>query len=318
MLKKMKSAFGGKKILLLLLLLAFILPLKTFASVSTVVVSYPGTPGPIFSQANIAPGDSFTKPVTVTNNSSTNQQFKFKATATDPIGILSDKITIQVVNTGTGLEKYNNTLAKLYADGEINLDVLAPTTPTQYNFMAKFDETAGNEYQGLSERFDLTIGFAAAPTTNPATVGGGISNPANPLLALAGFLGFTPTTVTTTTETPAVAGTENQNEVKGNEDHEKGITKTCFWWWIIALILAAVLAIYGVYLSKSKRETWFGQLWYIWPVILGIAAWIGHHFLHDSFRATWYCNWYWLVVLVELLIGYIIYRLVIREQERQV
>jgi hypothetical protein len=253
----------------------------------------------------------------VTNNSTTNEQFKFQATATTPAGILADKITLRVVNIGTSVEKYNNTLANLYADGEINLDVLAPATPTQYNFMAKFDENTGNEYQGLSERFDLTIGFAATPTTNPATAGG-VSNPANPLLALAGFLGFMPTTVTTvaTTETPTVAGTENQNKVKGNEDHETGITKLCPWWWIITLILAAVLAVYGLYISKSKRETWFGRLWYVWPVILGIVAWIGHYFLHDGFRATWYCNWYWLVVLIELIIAYIIYRLVIRERER--
>ncbi|MFA5197428.1 MAG: hypothetical protein WC437_03310 [Patescibacteria group bacterium] len=288
-----------KKILFALLLSLFI-PAFTLAASNVSVVG----PNPIFNETNLAPGDTITKTITVTNNSSTNEQFKFQATSTTPVGILADKINIRVVNTDTSIEKYNNSLASLYSDGEINLDVLAPATPVQYNFIATFDENAGNDYMGLSEKFDLTIGFAATPSTNPAT-DGGVSTPANPLTAFAGFLGFTSTTVTTT-DTPSVAGAETAAqtpEVKGNENgNVRGSSdKVCPWWWIVGLVLILLLAFIGGIIRAVKPDNIIRKYYYIWPIALGLVAWVAHYFLHKGYQETWFCQWYWLLII--LIIG---------------
>jgi len=307
-----------KKILCLLLLGLF-LPTIAFAA-STVDVAYSGAPSPIFTEAYLAPGDTTTKTITVTSNSAVNEQFKFQASATIPVGLLADKVNIRVVNIDTAIEKYNDSLASLYSAGEVNLDVLAPASPVRYNFIATFDPSAGNEYMGLSEKFDLTIGFAVTPTTNPTTVEGG-SNPANPLTAFAGFLGFVPTTVTTT-DVPAVAGVETvaeTSEVKGDEKENNNVRgssdKVCPWWWIIALALAVVLAFVGGVIRAVRDDNFIRKYYLVWPALFGVIAWIAHYFLHGGYQPTWFCNNYWLAMLLEVLIAYILYQLVLRKKD---
>lgn len=300
-----------KKILFALVL--FFIPTLTLAA-STVSVA---GPNPIFAETNIAPGYEVSKTITVTNNSSTNQQFKFQATATNSSS-LKDVIFLKISSTTRTM--YNGTLANLYNVGEVNLDALAPSVPTDYTFNARFDENAGNEYMGKSETFDLTIGFAATPTTNPATTGG-TSNPAGPLAALAGALGFTPTTVTTT-DNPAVAGAETKkddSDVKGDDTGEvRGSSdKTCPWWWIVALILAIALAFVGGVLRAVREDNFIRKYYLVWPAAFGVVAWVAHYFLHKGYQATWFCNNYWLVILLEVMIAYVFYQLLLSQKKKQ-
>ena len=301
------------KKLLFTLILSLFLPTFAFAA-STVDVSYPGAPGPIFSETNLAPEDTVTKTVTVTSNSTVNEQFKFQVSATTPIGILADKINIRVVNIDTAIEKYNNSLTNLYSAGEINLDILAPSSPARYNFIATFDPNAGNEYMGLSENFDLTIGFAATPTTNPAT-DGGTSSPASPFATFASFLGFTPTTVTTT-DTPAVAGAETvaeTPEVRGSEDTPGEVRgssdKICPWWWIVGLISIIILAFIGGIIRAVTKDNFIRKFYYLWPIVIGIVAGIAHYFLHQGYQETWFCHWYWLLMILLAVLAETIYYL---------
>jgi hypothetical protein len=306
-----------KKIIKSLLLACFAVFLPAFTFAANVEVDYGTAPGPLFAETNIAPGHTASKIVKVTNNSSTNQQFKFQATAVKT-GTLSEMINLKVVNIGTGDTKYKNNFKNLYNGEEINLDVLAPSTPTDYMFTVHFDESADNNWQNQTETFDLKIGFAATPTANPATTSG-TSNPAGPLAALAGALGFTPTTVTTT-DNPTVAGVETQTdkEVKGSEDlfADSPNDMTCPWWWTVALVLAVVLLVVGWIIKIVNKQSFIRKYYLIWPGLFATIAWLTHYFLHKGYQATWYCDNFWLIVIIEAVFAYVLYLLLLKKELR--
>lgn len=292
------------KMLKFALLLIFLLPGLTFAA-GNVTVSYPGAPAPLFDVSAMAPGYSITKTLSVTNNSTVNQDFKFTVNDTDAAHSLSDKITFQVVDATTSSEKYFGTLSSLFSAGEVNLGSIAPSATESYNFIATFDENAGNEYMGLVEQFDLAVGFAAAQT------------PTNIVERVSSVLGFTTsqTQVTVTDNAPEVAGvttddntaddTSNQT-VKGAED--SSLAKACPWWWILLLLLAVATAGISYVNYRKDKEP---KYWYAWPLLFGVVAYFLHWNLHKGFADTIYCDWFWaldLVVIALITAGYKVLR----------
>lgn len=229
---------------------------------------------------------------------------------------------MKITRVSTGAEKYNGTLSDLYSAGKVSLDVLAPDVPTLYNFTVTMNPDAGNAYMGLTEKFDMDIGFDATPTSQRATTGG-TSAPAGLLRSVATSLGFTPApTAVVTTETPTVAGaqTEETPAVKGAEDADaKGSADiTCPWWWIVALVLAVAYAFIGGVIRALEPEKFLRKYYYVWPPVLAVIAWGSHHYLHGTFQATWFCNNYWLVMLVMALLGEIAFAWIVRPRNSRV
>ena len=285
-------------------------PVITLAA-GNVTISYLGAPAPLFNITNMAPGDSFTKTLTVTNNSTANQTLKFTVGNTGTVGLLSDKITLKVINAATSAEKYNSTLLSLFSAGEVNLDSIAPSGLTNYDFTVTFDKDAGNEYMGLAQQFDLTVGFTAAQT--PITL----------VQRIGSALGLTPspTPVAVTDNAPVVAGATTDNSTV--DQGVKGVTttaseKTCPWWWIIALVYLAATAFLGGVIRAQDPEKWVRKYRLAWPAVMGVAAWLLHLWLHNDFAATWFCNNYWLIMLIIAILGEATYGYLLRDKGRTV
>jgi len=117
---------------------------------------------PLFSEADIAPGDSTTKWVRVTNHTVETQVIGVMATNTYDCGgdpyCLADVLDIEIKEGATTL--YTNTLAGFFSDGGVVLSNLAGSdTQTQYDVTVSFPVPIENEYQNLATQFDLIFGF---------------------------------------------------------------------------------------------------------------------------------------------------------------
>lgn len=301
MLSKAKSVFGGKRTIISLLLATFIFIPSLSLAATAVQVEYPESPDPIFEITNMSPGQTFNRFITATNNATTNQLFKFSVSPVGDVGTLAPQLAISVINTKTNVTKFEGSLAELYSVDEVNLDVLAPGVPTIYDFVATMNAAAGNTYMGLTEKFDMVVGFDATPTSQRATTGG-TSAPAGLLTSLATSLGFASADSgaaiagAQTGETPAVKGAEDA-VVKGSGD------VACPWWWIAALVLAVVLSFLGGVIRALEPEKFLRKYYYIWPPVLAAIAWTSHYYLHSNLQATWFCSNYWLVVLLLTVLG---------------
>lgn len=137
-----------------------------------------------------------------------------------------------------------------------------------------------------------------APTTTPVTV--------TPVVA-------------TATDTPAVAAAEEEEpaveeektvdlpEVKAAVDDPKDEEDVCPWWWIVGLILVLVLAGYSLLLKAMNKDYFLRKYYLVWPPLAAVIAWIFHYFLHQGHKATVWCDWYWLVMLVIGGLGMLLY-----------
>ena len=297
-----------KKALFCLPLLLFF-PVATLAA-SSVSLSYPGAPGPLFSESGIYAGQEITKTVTINNGSAETTQISFHTTASTNPSSLKDKITL-TVKKGLDTVMPEKTLSDLYSSGDIVLGNVNVGESVNFDFVAKLDPNLGNEYQNMSESFDMNMVYIGQtpPPTNPVS---------RVLLAAATALGFNPLNTTAITPTPTVAGVETQadKEVKGSEDliADSPYDMTCPWWWIVGLIFIATLAIYSLYIIKRRKENWFVRFWYIWPFVFAFVAWFAHYVLEKTdlifnraLIPIWPCHWYWficigLAVIADLII----------------
>lgn len=318
-----------RKILLLSTIILLILPLQ-IAKAGGIVIDYPGKPGPLFSVSNWAPGDATGSTVTITNTDSVSQKIGFKLENANPNGILADMITLKVRNNPGGSVRYSGSLKSLVSSGELELDTIAPSAQVKYDFEAEFDPSAGNAYQGLSETFDMSIGFIATPAPGPGPgpvpgppiifpfVSGGVTGFGR-ILGIGGTVAGATTEATEISPEGGIAGATTEKEAEGEEkDTGTAGVRTCPWWAIVAICLAVVLVVYGLYIEKKKiKEHRLPRYWYMWPAVFGLIAWIAHYFLHDAYRATWFCDWFWLIVLIEVIVAYIFYKFILKVEEAE-
>jgi len=311
MLKKLKSAYCRKKILFALLI-SSIIPATAFAA--GVTLTYPGSPGPLFNETNMAPGQEIIKAVTIDNGSTEVTQISFRMMGSLVAKDLRDKVTLSVKN-GTDTVVTEKTLTDIYGSGQIVLGNIQPGDSAEYDFIAKLDEELGNEYMGKSEQFDMTMTFVGQtpPPANPV---------ARILNTAAQTLGFNPNQAAVIAPTPEVAGaTTNDNAVKGTADTSSKTQSTCPWWLVVAIVLAVALALYGFvlrYADQSKKIVY--SILYFLPVVFAIIALGAHFYLQNSgdYKPTIFCDYFWLIVLVETLLAYTFYYYFINKTKKPV
>lgn len=304
-----------KSIFIFMLIVIFMPATALAAGIS---INYPGYPGPLFNVTNIKPGDTYTKTITVTNDNAITENLGLKITSTTT-GILADAILITIRDGATNGIIDIRSISGYVSAGEIPLGTLAPSTSKDYVLIANFDSNYGNAYQGLTETFDMSLGFIGTPAG--PTAPGGTGNLLTRLgTAVSGFSGFTPTVQGATLTAPEVAG-EVRGDTKGEDSREQtGITRTCPWWWIIGLILLAVLAFIGGVIKAMPEYHFVRKFYYAWPILLGILAWVLHYYLHNGYTATWFCNNYLLVIVIITLLAEVLYITLVKrskEEERK-
>lgn len=113
---------------------------------------------PLFYEANFFPGDTVSRWVKVTNNTTEVQPIATQAVnVSDPDG-LSEMFHLQIKEAGQ--IRYSDTLANFFSAGEVFLSNLAGNgTQTQYDYKATFYPATGNPYQGKYLAFDIIVGF---------------------------------------------------------------------------------------------------------------------------------------------------------------
>jgi len=120
-------------------------------------LTYPGQPGPLFNETNLAPLDSITRQITVKNLTSSTQ--KFALNLQNLLGVPDDKLaavlTAQIIRDSNIL--YSNKLSA-FKDTETFLENIPASTTYVYDIKVTMDDV-GNDYQGQEIKFDLVFGW---------------------------------------------------------------------------------------------------------------------------------------------------------------
>lgn len=122
---------------------------------------------PLFTIGNMAPGEMEDRDVEITNNAPSSRPLAIKGVEGTSSGNLKDVLEIRISDGGgdlyggtTGIK----TLTQFFIDSlnpdGISLLTLASSEVKTLNIEVKFQETAGNEYQGTSISFDIIFGVA--------------------------------------------------------------------------------------------------------------------------------------------------------------
>ena len=138
-------------------------------------------PGPLFSASQVwYPGESLTKTVRITNNSSSSQSFGTRATNNNTSGDLDMVTNLSLVRVSTADLIWSGSLSNFYTLGELDLGIYAPGAFEDYDFIVSMPLTVSNEYQNKETVFDLLLGFLGTETiVSPTTIteegGGGVA-----------------------------------------------------------------------------------------------------------------------------------------------
>lgn len=124
----------------------------------------------LFDVSNAAPGDSFSKEFTVTNNEGTEKSLHIYSREVGNIN-LRGVLDVSIIGGSSPLNlSMEDFLALPNTDTlENKFDVLGPNETKQYNIAIVFDPSAGNVYQGKTLTFDITFGVIKSGQVLSAT-----------------------------------------------------------------------------------------------------------------------------------------------------
>lgn len=132
---------------------------------------------PLFADTDFFPGKSISRSIIIENtdnvshtigintNNLTTQQTPSFADIID-ITITRDGMPIYGADSATG----KKTLSNFFADDIVNLNKLSPGENAVFDFSLQMEDTAGDEYQGQTVRFDLLTGIDSMRFTTIPTV----------------------------------------------------------------------------------------------------------------------------------------------------
>lgn len=166
------SLFTNRSVFLLGLLLWLVLPLSVLAS--DIEVVFEATP--LFSNANIIPGDSVARTITVTNNTPNSQPVYFTFDNFFDTGLAEVmNFTIEADST----KYFDDSLDELQRITPLSLLSLPAGDSVTFILTASLPDTVGNLYQVTTVGFDIIIGFVGGQSqadTPARRSGGGRSN----------------------------------------------------------------------------------------------------------------------------------------------
>jgi len=120
---------------------------------------------PLFDDANLAPGDSVSRWVTVKNSDSAPRAVSMQFYDTDKGGFgllgknLASQFNFEIKKNGASV--YSKKLDAAFDESEIAMNSsLAAGADEKYDFILSFDAAAGNDYQDKQLSFSICVGFA--------------------------------------------------------------------------------------------------------------------------------------------------------------
>jgi hypothetical protein len=142
-----------------------------FVKAADFEVSFEATP--LFLNADVKPGDSTTRSVTITNLETDNEAVYASPTNTFDTGLAP--VMQLTVSDGT-TEYFSGSFADFFANSPLALGSLAGGETVSYDFTASLPSDTGNAYQETQLGFDLVIGWDGGSVddgnNNPGGTGG--------------------------------------------------------------------------------------------------------------------------------------------------
>ncbi len=78
-----------------------------------------------------------------------------------------------------------------------------------------------------------------------------------------------------------------------SEPSDQSTGQPVCWWWLILSILAFIIVSIRYWMWNRRNEK--PRFWLVFPVVIGVLAWIGDHFIaHRYFTPSVWCEWMWL------------------------
>lgn len=295
----MKNILGG-----LIFVLAFLFLPAVALAVDEIDVEYPvGTNingNDIFNEDNILPGWEDSKTIRVRNKSTTddtNLYFKFDVNGDKKLAGKLKLYVIRVADNNYRIGGLGDRWDLKEADEKkLYVDKLSATEGERYKIKIKFDEDAGNEYQGLETDFDIDF------TIESEDAGSGTEGE---ILASEGRI--------VSGEPPAEEALEEEAGVVGGEEVAGAEEALCeswpLWVWIVLLILYAALFNFSSFreIKEANKIRWF------WQAVYTIAALVIWYFF-DKCRMY---QWFPLVVVIIGMVSYWYYLHILRNSVRQ-
>ena len=132
------------------------------------------TPGePIFTISNMAPGDSTTKEITITNNDTSSRPVAIKGVKTSETHNLATALTITITDGSTTIYGPKS-LQAFITDSQdpegIPLSTIHQGNSRTYTITVTFNEAAGNEFQNANIAFNIIVGIAVEIPTECSTI----------------------------------------------------------------------------------------------------------------------------------------------------
>lgn len=275
-------------------------------------ISYDGAPAPLFSVANLAPGYSETKIISVTNMGKIPHSF---AIAVDgQLDSLAEAIIIEPSISGQII--WSKTISQIAKNPQSNIIVnsIAPSSQVEVNIRAYLPSETGNEYQGKSTlSFSFVMGNESTDEAEPQDISYTRGNNSPNLNTLpssqTGAAGsvFNQSEPEDQSSQGQIQGVNTDGEAKGEETTAKPI---CFWWWVLLIFLAVVCIIYGYF--KKNRQWLFD---WIWPIFIAAILYAVHWILHSYYIPSVWCPYFvWLEIAI-LVLYYVFVSLVPEKQD---
>ena len=284
-----------------------------------------GLSGALFTETNLAPGDSITRVLHILNTTNPDS-CNLTMSATTPLttgnagssdfttklftAIYDGSSDVYGVRDVTGKATNSKTLGNLYGDTPIFLGSIVAGGNRDYNWTVYFDKDSDNTYQAASTKFDLNLTFVCGnpPAFNPGEGGdgdgdgsdgdtGGESAITSAVAGIATQLGFRGPPLffeeVAGTSTPATS----QPEIVPPEDEGAGKVKgvsACVdpkLWWVLFIVqfLLGYLFYRRVNKQNMHKKRWHFFFQVVNDLVFMFIFW------------KYFCPWW--DVLVSALIG---------------
>lgn len=293
-------------------------------------ISYPGS-GPLFSIQNAAPGMNEPRTITVKNYGSIAHSLSIATQGT--LGSLAPVTEIEVRHTSDNSLIWSKKLNEIAVipSSTLILPSIRPNETKQIDIIAILPTSLGNEYQ---EKSSLVFDFIVGTEDEDNNTDGGMNSEINNNEDNNPVSEQTPATTSTseisgnnirsslTSDNKPTSDIKLKNPkdklfgIPINNDEVKGASARCFsniWWWILLVILAVFLLIFGFIIRKEKKVVWR----YLPAVLAGLLIYIIFLLLNrDCCTSFWWCKYFWLIDLVEVILYLVIMRLM-KSNEKQ-
>jgi len=320
-----------KLILTAIIILGLTTSLSASAAPDNFDIQFENEPLPLFQNANFMPGDSVSRYIRATNNTTETYPGYIWATGVNDDDGLGSTMILTITITGNSLPEYQETLADFFSNPPVRLPDVAPKETVKYILDIYFEHQSGNEYQEDTIGFDISIVFGdegppptPTPTVTPDPGPGGCTTNCSRYPTIIETPTPTPdpkaTPTPTSTPTPDPGSTPDPTPDKFDgttsgtfgEDDEKGASESegfmstsqnnflasifgflpCGYWLIILLLALMVLTAFDRGYTLKRKIYMLVVLLAI--LILAIMGYIP-------------CNW-WIILIVALVLAYLLFR----------